>query len=113
MSNRATTGWRARIVILTVATGIATCLPLGGAEAQGRGNDRHDSRGHDNGRGHESRQHDWQREHWRNGYRGNGREYYRRPDVYYSAPPVVILPPRYYAPPPPGLSLQFGFPLYY
>ena len=114
MSNRPAIGWRTGLVMLAAAAGIATCLPLGSAEAQGRGNDRHDNGRHDNGRGrgHESRQHDWQREHWRNSYRGNRYEYSRRADMYYSAPPVVIMPPRYYAPPP-GLSLQFGFPLYY
>jgi hypothetical protein len=101
--------------MIAVAAGIATCLPIGAAIAQGRDNDRHDN-GRPRGpelRREQSRQHDWQREHWRNGYRGNGREYSRRPDIYYSAPPVVVMPPRYYQPPPPGLSLQFGFPLYY
>jgi hypothetical protein len=47
--------------------------------------------------------------HWRNDYRQQG--YYRGPDIYYRAPPVVQLPPSSYQPP--GLSLNFGFPLYY
>lgn len=110
MSRRTGMGLRAGLAILAVAAGIATCLPLGSAIAEGRGNDRQDKK---QLRREHSRQHDWQREHWRNGYRGNEREYARRPDMYYSAPPIFHVPPRYYQPPPPGLSLQFGFPLYY
>ena len=50
-----------------------------------------------------------QQEHWRNDYRQQG--YYRGPDIYYRAPPVVVLPPTYYQPP--GMTLNFGFPLYF
>jgi hypothetical protein len=117
---RRLTGLRTGLAMLAFAASIATCLPLNSAIAQGHDNGRHDNgrRGndvHDNGRGrgHEVHQYDWQREHWRNGYRDYGRGYTRRPDIYYSAPPVVVMPPQYYqAPPPPGLSLQFSLPLY-
>ena len=120
MSNHPVARLRAGLAMMALAAGIAICLPSGAALAQGRDNGRHDNGRHDNGRHrgpeprhYQSRQHDWRGEHWRNGYRGNGRDYVRRPDMYYSAPPVVHMPPQYYAPPPPGLTLQFGFPLYY
>ena len=117
---------RVSLVTLTMAASIIAC---GSAGAQGHDGDRgggrgggpepHRVQGYDNGlhrggdqRWQQSRGHDWEREHWRNGYRGYGREPDRRPDIYYSAPPVVHLPPAYYQPPS-GLSLNFGFPLYH
>ena len=112
---------RIDLVMLVMAASIAAC---GAAAAQGdgsrgRGPEPPRQQGHDNGpnrrgddHGQRSRGHDWQREHWRKGYPAQGRIAPRRPDIYYSAPPVVIMPPAYQRPQP-GLSLHFGFPLYY
>ncbi|MEO5736322.1 MAG: hypothetical protein ABIQ82_02560 [Variovorax sp.] len=126
MSIRSTTAKQAAarygFVMLAMAAGI---IAYGSASAQGhdggrgRGPEQYREQGHDNGRHRgedqrwqQGRGHDWEREHWRNSYRGYGREPARRPDIYYSAPPVMHLPPAYYQPPS-GLSLNFGFPLYH
>ena len=99
---------------LALASGLMISLLAGSADAQ-----PHDNRyGQRNDQRYETgRPRDWGSEHWRqdNRHHGRGPNYYGRPDVYYSAPPVVHLPPQYYAPPrvQPGLSLNFGFPLYY
>jgi len=69
----------------------------------------HDNRGRRADREQEYRRPAWNNGHWRDRYRHGG--HYRRPDVYYGAPPVVLVPPRYY--PQPGVTLNFGFPLYY
>ena len=106
---------RPRRYHLALAGGMLLSLLAGAAQAQPHDNrrgERNDKRYQQGG------QRDWRGEHWRQDNRHNGRDrdrgYYGRPDFYYSAPPVVHMPPRYYAPPPqPGLSLNFGFPLYY
>ena len=113
---------RSGLVMLTMAASIMACesaMAQGHDGGRGRGPEQYRVQGHDNGlhrgddqRWRHGRGYDWEREHWRNGYRGYGREPSRRPDIYYSAPPVVHLPPAYYQPRP-GLSLNFGFPLYY